>query len=321
MSDPYSAKELLNLESAFILKVYNHSGSTMDFKISNDQCMYLSGNTSITVPAFSWGEFEAPLQISYNVLNACAVSQSRFNITAFSHKGTSPLSNATYRVQTSNRIRFFGSIADPKMNMSVRSKQLFSQKSIESLVFERTAGYGDLFFNGRGMYVDNDIKEGMTGESIGSFDSTEVDEMKPTALINSNEQFRHSVDDGALATIAARWIGLGLQVFDVYSFAKKVDGGAKKAATDFKQGWELFKDTICGYYDLYKSSVSSSEEVTVHVHDSRSTADFHLLYAESTDKAADIMIGNFYLPPPPGNNNTFYQNILHLSQLAANAAG
>ncbi len=83
MSDPYSAKELLNLESAFILKVYNHSGSTMDFKISNDQCMYLSGNTSITVPAFSWGEFEAPLQISYNVLNACAVSQSRFNITAF----------------------------------------------------------------------------------------------------------------------------------------------------------------------------------------------------------------------------------------------
>lgn len=297
---------------SFTLKVYNHSSSEIDFEIKNIQCMNMPSNRRIKLPPYSWGEFDA-LEASNNVWRGCFFSHSKFNISAYRNSKT--IGNTTYRVYDTFRCRFFGF----KESIMVKNKSLLGGPGVHSLVFERVDSYGDLFFNGRGMYVENTVKSSLEGESIGSTKMLEIDEMLPTSLVNSNRQLISEVDDSSLINVVSRWASLGLRISEVYSFAKKLDYGPKPAASDLKIAWDQFKDTLGGYYSLYKSAISDSDELTIHVRDVRDIVDspaFHLVFTDSTDKAEEIMIGNFYLPPPPNSNNTFYQNILHLSEEA-----
>ena len=330
------------MSNRFTLNIYNHSSQEIEFELSNNRCMILPAVTKRRAAPRSWIKFD-DLETSNSIVNACVVSENRFNITASQapmelratdmgitiptpDKDRKQLANATYRVYSTNKYRHFGSLLKPGSTMSAEVKPSHSFSSdfprVESLVFVKTDSYGDLFFNGRGIYVANDIKHGMRGESVGnpdeqnSFDN--VDEMRPTALVNSNKQFLENVDDDALANVISRLVAAGTKVVDVYSFVSSLNKGGSKEPSENEKAWNFLNELMVGYYTAYKSTVTSSDEMSVYVRpdngvDGSSTA-FHLVFADSTLHAAAIMAGDFYLPPPPDNNNTFYQNILHLSQ-------
>lgn len=301
----------------FFIDVYNHSSTEIEFELSNDRCMHLPKNRKIKVSPYSWGEFDYA-ETSNDTGSGCFASQSKFIISACRTENGKQvkLGNTTYRVSDTMKKRHFGSMLNLKATMAVEAKELFQKKTVRYLAFERVDSYGDLFFNGRGMYVDNTIKSDVRASCINADNYVEVDDMSPTAFINSNKQYIRDVNDSAMVNIISNWVNIGLKVSEVHSFIKSLDHGAKPAASDLKVAWDQFKDTMTGYYNAYKASVSDSDELTVHVHLHDDYPVFHVLFTDSTAKAEEIMLGNFYLPAPPNKKSNFYQNILHLSEEA-----
>jgi hypothetical protein len=315
-------------DDRFSVKVYNHSPSETVFEAKNITCVYLPGEEGLTgprkisVPPYSWGEF-GQFEISRYTFNACIVGASKFNISAT--KDSRLIGNTTYQVYTTKKRRFFGGMTSPKTTMGIESKDTFPTGwRLDTMVFERKESYGDLFFSGRGLYVENAIKPLVRGSSIGSLEPKEIDELLPTLLINSNQQFVKEVNDNSLITIISRVADLGMQISSVYSFATGKDYGAKSAASALTVAWNELKDKLTEYWDIYQTTVSSCDEISVHVYNGYptdrqlySTPAFHLVFTDTTRNAEEIMSGKLYLPEPPNNKNTFYQNIMHLSQEAA----
>lgn len=302
----------------FVLSVYNHSSHEITFEITNNSCMYLPNNRKINVFPYNWGQFDT-LETSNNILRGCAWDSSKFNISAAI--GSKKVGNTTYKVFAPIVKFIYETLGDFKNSMYVSEKSSsFSRPEISRLAFERIDSYGDFFFNGRGYYFDDSIKSLFTCKPIGSDSGQkEIDDLPPTALVNSNKQFISNIDDSALSNIIPRWINLGMNVYDVYSFAREREGGEKPRTSELAAIWKQFKDNIQGYYGAYQSVIANSPETTVHWYKSGDRPFFNIVFTDSLNNAEDIMIGNFYLPPPPTNDSNFYRNILHVSKEAHQA--
>jgi len=292
----------------FTLKVYNYSPAEITFKLKNVSCMYLPQKTEINVAAYTWGEFEA-LEINNSVGSACFATDSKFDVLAY--RGKALLGHTTYRASNTLKRMFFGF----PNGLSVHNRDMNGPLD-HNLMFERVESYGDLFFNGRGVYVENSIKSEMSATSLGQKESTGVDEMLPTSLVNSNKHYVDFDEANALITAVTNWVSLGLKVKDVYPFIKSLDSGPKAAKSIADQQWDRFMGLLPGYYMLYKEVVAKGSEITVHCCGVDDVPALHLLFTDSTEKTEEIIAGDFYLPPP-NSNNTFYQNIKRLSEKAA----
>ncbi|GEM_PF-5865443 len=279
----------------FKLKVYNYSDKTIDFVVKNCQCVYIPAKGRIQVPPRQWGEFDV-LEISDKFWNLCFTGKSKFVITAF--LGNLQLGNTTYRVEQRQKIRFYGT--------GVPVGSGFSGPSVERLAFTRTESYRDLFFNARGIYIDNSLKEYAQGGAAA------IDASPPTMLVNSNEQFSSEIDDDALASIFSRVVEVATLGKSVYDAAQPADYGKKDAASDLKVAYNELKNLGAGYFNAYRTAVLEEDELTLHAFEWPGVPSFHLVFSDSLENSEDIMSGNFVMPPPPGEDNTFYSNVLHL---------
>ena len=295
----------------FTLKVYNHSADEITFKLTNRGCMYLPEKNEIKVPQYSWGTFGGALEIKNDFKTACWQKDSKFNVSAY--RGKTLLGHTTYSASTTLERMFFSSGPLMLNGMAVQNREMNGPLD-HNLKFERVDSYGDLFFNGRGVYVENGIKAGVHASSIGEGGYSDVDKMLGTALVNNNQWYDPAnVDDNALLSIIAGWVSVVKKGWELYSLKKLVAYGPKDGKPISEQQKDRFLSLFSNYFQGYQMAVARSTEITVHCCGENDAPALHLLFTDTTAKAEEIITGNFYLPSPD-SNNTFYENILHLSE-------
>ncbi|WP_153006051.1 hypothetical protein [Sphingomonas sanguinis] len=318
----------------FDVKIFNSSDKVIDFKIINSKCVYTPKEKIVKTSPGQWAVFK-DVESSYNMLTVCHVSESVFQIAAIVDGQV--IGSTKYRVyvENSSYCWYTTSLWDQFAgNTKVRGYCAFTSDDFfpntNTLLFERVESYGDLFFTGRDIFVDNSasVKAWQIPETIVQEKKLEIEGFyPPSLLINSvktldadrnDTEFRSVVSN--LAEVAALCIGLwgSVKPSSATPSVRSYSPGVS-FTDDLKENWkQILSDcakVMSDYYAAYTLIMQKEREITITISRTDSPPSFHAVFTDSLFNKAKITSGNFDMPPPPDNHDTFYESVRRKSPL------